>query len=422
MNEQASISQIVVSILFFPTFFQKPLFDFVWGAQDPLWMMAAKRVFLLLPVGAIYACLWASIMALLTVVIRQKRADFLRAFFVTWWDLMKCIFAYWGGFFKFLWILVIDLFGLLRVIFMGIWYIIQDILLVPFRLIKAVAKNVSAPGVPWIAVTLTFFWCLVEAVIFTYVMTPLMQDTLANLAGGELPDVLVRIPLFCFLLIVILGSYAVLSAWVEAIKARNVPTIIKISIVEVVAAFVEVMFLYRELVDSLVPWFAQHASGNFDLGIGGTLAIGFLAWLGVRAMTWFLFASHGVPIITAIIQGSGLKKAEGAKETARVDAFAYTSSFFFHFKTDADWVREKGDELLGAFILPPLQVVSAVVNFATLILASQHLFDLPFKGFREIMRSKELLEAKPPVRGKGGKRNERGAKETKAVPAPEVRP
>ena len=77
------------------------------------------------------------------------------------------------------------------------------------------------------------------------------------------------------------------------------------------------------------------------------------------------------------------------------DAFAYTVSFYYHFKSDADWVRQKADELLGAFILPPLQVVSAVVNFFILLIASRHLFDLPFTGFRDIMRSKELLEAKP---------------------------
>ncbi len=36
-----------------------------------------------------------------------------------------------------------------------------------------------------------------------------------------------------------------------------------------------------------------------------------------------------------------------------------------------------------------------MVNFFILLIASRHLFDLPFKNFREIMRSRELLEAKP---------------------------
>jgi hypothetical protein len=416
MTDGASgLSAGILSVLFFPTFFQNTIIQFAWGAQDPLALMIAKRIFLLLPVGAVIVCLWASILALLTVIVRQKRGDFMRAFFVTWWDLMKCIFAYWGGFFKFLWVLVGALYGLLRVIIVGLWMILQDILLVPFRMIKAAAKNISTPGLPWIAVVLTFFWCLVEAVIFTYVMTPLVMDTLSNLTGGELSEILIRIPLFFFLLFLILGSYAVLAAWTEALKTRNVATILKISLVELVSASVEVFFFYRELVDSLVPWFAQHASKDFDLGVGGTLAIGFLAWLGIRGMTWFLFASHGVPIITAIIQGSGLKAPEGGKESAKVDAFAYTVSFFYHFKVDAEWIREKSDELLGAFILPPLQVVSATINFFTLIIAAQHLFDLPFKGVKSIMRSQELLESKPnrAKPKKGGK----GAREAKPSPS-----
>jgi hypothetical protein len=193
----------------------------------------------------------------------------------------------------------------------------------------------------------------------------------------------------------IMGSYAVLAAWAKAIDSRDVPTIVKISLVECVAAFVEVLFLYRELVDSLVPWFAQHTSKDFDLGMTGTLLIGFVAWLGVRGMTWFLFASHGVPILTAIIQGTGLKKPEGSAAAQAENTFAYTMGFYYHIKTDMDYIREKADELLGAFILPPLQVVSATVNFFILLIASRHLFDLPFKSFRDIMRSRELMEAKP---------------------------
>ncbi|HUO57836.1 MAG TPA: hypothetical protein VMV05_06630 [bacterium] len=405
-----SIGSIIGSVLFFPTFFQKSVMEYVWGAGDPLGLALAKRVFLLLPTGAALICLWVSILCLLTVVVRQKRVEFLKAFFVTWWDFMKSVFAYWGGFFKFLVVFASALYGLARIMVLGTWFILQDILLVPFRLIRSVAKSAATPGVPWIAVVLTFFWCLVEALVFTYVMTPLVMDTLANLTGGELSEGLIRIPLFLFMLFLILGSYAVLAAWTGALSTRNIPTILKISAVEGVAAFVEVLFLYRELVDSLVPWFAQHTSKDFDLGMGATLGIGFVAWLGVRGMTWFLFASHGVPIITAIIQGTGLKKPEGGEKANMGDVFAYTMGFYYHFKADAEWVREKADELLGAFLLPPLQVVSATVNFFILLIASRHLFDLPFKSFRDIMRSRELMEAKPANLTAKGKKHPRPPK------------
>jgi len=81
-------------------------------------------------------------------------------------------------------------------------------------------------------------------------------------------------------------------------------------------------------------------------------------------MTWFLFASHGVPVITAIIQGRGLKPTEAGERAQMKDTFAYTVGFYYHIKTDVKFVQEKGDDLLGAFILPPLQIVSAVINFS----------------------------------------------------------
>ncbi len=404
-----SISHLVYSVLLFPLYFENQMVAFAWGASDIWWLMAAKRVFLLLPVGAVIAGLWASILCVLSVIIRNKRTEFFKAFLVTWWDLGKAIFAFWGGFFRFLFVLVNSLFALVRVLVVGVWLFIQDILLVPFRLIKTVALNISAPGLPWIAVTLTFIWCLVEAVIFTYVMTPLVMDTLSNLTGAGLTENILRIPLFLFLLFLILGSYAVLSTFVEAVKSRNVGTIIKIAAVEVVAMMVEVVFLYRELVDSLVPWFAQHASKDFDLGIFGTLAIAGLAWLGIRAMTWFLFAAHGVPVITAIIQGRGLKPTEAGERAQMKDTFAYTVGFYYHIKTDLKFIQEKGDDLLGAFILPPLQVVSAVVNFFTLLVAGHHLFAIPFKSIRDVMSSKEFLQ---PANGKKGRKEGKKVKPT----------
>ncbi len=392
VNEASGITSIILSILFFPTFFENQVVAFAWGAADPLGLMAAKRVFLLLPVSAVLLSLWVSTLCLLSVVVRQKRAEFIQAFLVTWWDLGKSIFAYWGGFFRFLFVLANSLFGLARVLLVGLWFFIQDILLVPFRLIRVVAVNISAPGLPWIAVALTFVWCLVEAVIFTYVMTPLVLDTMANMTGGELSEGLIRIPLFLFLLFLILGSYAVLSNWTEALKSRNLGSILKITAVEMVAVMVEVMFLYRELVDSLVPWFAQHASKDFDLGIVGTLAIAVLAWLGVRGMTWFLFAAHGVPIITAIIQGRGLRPTEAGERAQIKDTFAYTVGFYYHIKTDLKFVQEKGDDLLGAFLLPPLQVLSATLNFFTLLVTGHHLFHIPFKSIRDVMHSSDLLQ------------------------------
>src|ERR1041384_5726872 len=96
------------------------------------------------------------------------------------------------------------------------------------------------------------------------------MDTLSNMTGVHLTEFTIRIPLFLFMLFIVLGSYAVLSTWTESMKAKSVANIVKIGVIELVVMFVEVMFLYREFVESLTPWFA---SKGLELGIVSSLVI-----------------------------------------------------------------------------------------------------------------------------------------------------
>jgi hypothetical protein len=157
-------------------------------------------------------------------------------------------------------------------------------------------------------------------------------------------------------------------------------------------------------VDSLVPWFAQYSEG-FELGVFWTLAIACFAWFGIRSISWFLFAAHGTPTILSVIQGKGLgvELAVGSGST-RTAAFA--PEFIEKLKNEAEWVRTKGDELLASFMLPPLQVVAAAVNFFALLVNGRHLFDLPFTNIDSILSSKALLEDIVP---KNGRRSSRSA-------------
>jgi len=261
----------------------KSAFLFVWGAGDPAWLLMTKRLFLLMPLGAVALGYWTSVLSIPTIIVRAKRRAFISQVLVTWWDLARATFTFWGGVFRFLLQFVISLFGAIQMLVVGVWAVLQELIVLPFRLIKDVSSNMLNPGVPWIAVVMTFFWCVFEAIIFTYVMTSLVIDTLSNIAGTQLTETGIRIPLFLFMLFIALGSYAVLSSFTDAIKSRDWMTVIKIGVVESVALFVEVVFLYREFVDALVPWFAQHASHKFDLGIGGTLLIA--SWLTALSRT-----------------------------------------------------------------------------------------------------------------------------------------
>jgi hypothetical protein len=373
----------------------KPLLaaaSFAWGSEDTVGWMAAKRTFLILPLAALAVSYWATLLGTVTALFRSDRQHFMSSLLVTWWDLGRAVFSFWGGVFKAVSALAVGIFGLARLAVVGTWVALGDIVLIPFRGAAQVASGIANPSVPWIAVSMTLAWCIFEGLIFTYVMSPLVVDTLSNLTGDQLNDTMVRLPLFGFMLFIGLGSYSVLSTWTAALKSKDIGAILKIGAIELVALFVEVVFLYREFVDALVPWFAQHTSGNFELGIFGTLAIASATWFGIRSLSWFLFASSGTPTIMAIIQGTGLntRKSDGAK-VFRL-SFPMSSGLVDRLQKESVWVRETGEMVLGAFILPPLQVVAAAINFCTVVFTGKHLFELPFTDIKSLKDARTLLQ------------------------------
>jgi hypothetical protein len=200
----------------------------------------------------------------------------------------------------------------------------------------------------------------------------------------------VRVPLFLFLFFVVLGSYAVLSTVVDSFRSKSIQQIAGILVIECVVIVVEVMFLYREFVDSLVPWFAQYSS-DFELGILGTIGIACFAWFGIRSLSWFLFAAHGTPTIMAVIQGRGVDSGEAVAARSAGRIFEMSEAYWAWTNKEAVWLRQRGESLLSAFMLPPLQVVAATINFCTLCLLSKHLFSLPFENLAAIRYSEKLI-------------------------------
>jgi len=408
-----SIFKWVFSILFFPTFFQKAFVVFAWGAGDFYWAMLLKRIFLLLPVFAFIAGCWISITTLITLLFRPNRQNLFVALIITWWDLGKTIFSFWAGIVKFVFILLHSVLVLLKIAILGIWSIIQTILIAPFRFLGRLGRNFFGSSVPVIAVILTVLWCIIETSIFTFVTTPLVIDVFSNITGDQLQEYAIQIPLFIFLFFIVLGSYAVLSTFLDTVKSKKISSIFGITVIEIVVLLVEVLFLYREFVDALVPWFAQY-SDNFNLGIFGTLAIACFVWFGVRSLSWFLFASYGTPTLLKIIQGKAIIDKE-AVTTSKPVAEDKMTSFFEAIKNETEWIKQRGEELISAIMLPPLQIIAATINFAILLITSKHLFELPFNSFADITSSKSIISniAQEKKRGQSKKRTPKNLTLTK---------
>ncbi len=360
----------------------------MWGDGNDVLLMMAKRLFLLLPALAIILSCWVTIGSLLTVPVRQKRREFVTAIFMTWWDMGKSILLFWGGIMKLGLRVLAAVLGAARFSVFAVWAIVQDILLIPFGFLRDGARVVMSSPVPWLAVTLTLSWCVIETTIFTYVTSPLVIDTFSNITGEQLSANSIRIPLALFLFCVVLGSYAVLSTFVDSMKKKKISSIIGIGVIEMVVLLVEVVFLYREFVDSLVPWFAQY-SDSFDLGVFQTLAISCFVWFGVRSLSWFLFASHGTPTVMAVIQGKNLKMSSRSS-AAPGHFFSLSTGFMARIKSETEWAKTTGSELVDALMLPPLQVLAACINFCTLLLLSDHLFALPFEDMKEVKYTDKL--------------------------------
>ena len=100
-----------------------------------------------------------------------------------------------------------------------------------------------------------------------------------------------------------------------------------------------------------------------------------------------------------MIQRTGLDGYESGKKVSSVsaakadlkDMFAQVNRAVEVFKEDIDWVHQKSDEVFSSFIIPPLQIIAASINFCTLLLSGRHLFELPFKSYQELLDAKELV-------------------------------
>jgi len=370
---------------------QGTLIDFFYFSSSG-WTTTGKLVFFFFPVLLFIAGIWTTHLSIYTLPFRSQRVKFLSSLLVGWWDAARMVWLYWVGLFRLMGVAIGWVLMLTRLALMFIAEAIKQMLVAPFRMTGKMTRDYFQPGVPWIAFSLLIFWCFLEAVIFTYILFPMVGEILADLTGME-PSRFMGTVLFIFLLMLIMGSFACLNVLFEAVGKKDVKLIIQMVVVELFVMFFEVMFLYRELVDAIVPWIAQQTGERFQVGIVFILSVATFGWIGIRGMTWFLFGQYGTPPLLAFISRRPMVHGDDAPEMVEepVKQPVWWKGPMEDFKQEIGWLHEKGQEFMEYLALPALHVIAAGFNFVMILLTARPVFSLPFKGLKEIMETREVL-------------------------------
>jgi len=373
---------------------QRAILDFFLHSSSP-WSAAGKFLFLLFPLLLWLGIIWSTQLSVYTLPFRSNRIKFITTLLLSWWDGARAVWLFWVGLFRLLIVLIGWLFSILRLIVKFIIEAIKQVVVAPFTMTGKMTKSFFRPGIPWVAFMTLIFWCMLEAVIFAYVLFPTISEVLMDIVGTDKPSPLVMPLLFVFLLFIIMGSFAALQALTDAVRTKQVKLIIQMTIIELIVMGFEAMFLYRELVDAITPWIVQQT--GVRMGIGFTMGIACMGWIAIRGMTWFLFGQFGiVPLLALIARRPVGQAGEEQKQYASdiQEMAQWWRKPIQEFKNEIEWLHKKFNELLEFLTLPILQVLAVILNFFMILLTARPIFNLPFKELKDVMDTRDILIAK----------------------------
>jgi hypothetical protein len=363
---------------------QSLVFGFVFSGSPGL--IALKSTLLLLPVAVLITSMWATMTSLYTLPFRSGRGYFLTALLMSWWDVGRMVWFYWAGMAQFVFVLTGWIGSAIRAFVRLVWNAIKGALNSPFAILDWTSRRYFKPGVPWLAFALLILWSAIEAIIFTFTLRPTMNELLSDLTGFAPNPIMLTGLLYVFLFFLVGGSFACVQALNDAIKTKKYGTIISMTIIEIVVAAFEVLFLYRELVDAITPWMAQQ---GFNLGIVGVLGLAFAGWLGVRGMTWFLFGRYGTPALIAVLARETISHGSGA-DTPLPKQPEFWKAPITALKAEVEWFKSEAREMFELLSLPVLQLLASGFNFWLVVLLGRPHFTLPFRSLEEVMAATPL--------------------------------
>ncbi len=368
---------------------QKALLDFIFVPGN-IFVMLLKIIIILLPVLLFIVGMWITMASVYTILFRGGRIRFIGTMALAWWDILTSVWNYWVGAARFIFLCFGWAWELIKLTVGAVVIGILRLITLPFKGAGEIARRYSQGGVPWVAVTITIAWCVLEAIIFTYTLLPTISEVLADVTGIESQHLIIPF-LWLFLFFLISGSFACLYVLFEAIKNKKAEQIIQMVLVEMFVLFFEVVFLYRELVDALTPWIAQQTGEQVRMGLVSTLVLAAFLWTGIRGMTWFLFARFGTPTLIAVISRQKMN-GEGKPVETKKEVLQQTwEDFISVFKNNMEWFDATGKKFLEAASLPVFQIIAAAINIVIVLVSAKTLFNLPFKSMENVMDTKDLL-------------------------------
>lgn len=345
-----------------------------------------RRGLLLMPILLGVTGLWCTMLAMYTLPFRSHRSSFMTSLVMSWWDVGRSVWFFWAGFVRVVVLFAGWLWASLRMAVRMFVSAVKGVFRSPMVLLDWTSKTYFKPGVPWIAFLALLLWCAVEATIFVYTLSPTMTEVLAGITGYEPNPFFMGPILWVFLFLLILGSFACIQVFAEAVRDRRWVEIVQMSFVEAFVMFFEVVFLYRELIDAVTPWIAQTTSEAVQLGLVSTLLLASFGWVGVRGMTWFLFGRFGTPAVLAILSRDTVMQGDGTP----VPAVAIVGPDLWKapvaaLKAEIEWFKKEGRQAFEMVTLPVLQLLAAAVNFVVVIILARPMFPLPFKTLNQVM-------------------------------------
>lgn len=344
------------------------------------WMSAAKYVVLLFPLLLGIAAIWCTQLSLYTLPFRAGRTRFISLMLLAWWDAAWAVWTYWVGLVRLAGVVIGWCLALANLFVRCATGLARLVATTPFAV---------TGGRPWMALAMLVFWCVLEAAVFAYTLFPTVTQALTELVGMDEPARLTGPLLYAALLLLIMGSFAGVQMFVDALRKGETRFLAQIVLVELIVMSVEVMFLYRQLVGMMMPWLAQQTAARTAFGL--TLAGGALGWVGIRSMTWFLFGRYGTPSLLAFISRRPVAPS-AAEEMASMPG-AWWRPALADFKREIAWLHDKSEQVLEYLALPVLHVIAAALNFAMILTSARPVFNLPFRGFREVTEARDAFAA-----------------------------